>query len=249
MLRAAGIDVVENVMGPEATALNVGFLKRVVRGLPFVTLKLATTLDGRIATATGESRWITGPQARRAVHAMRLHHDAVMVGSGTALADDPDLTVRDMGAQHQPLRILMDSHLRHAANSRLGQSAQQNPVLIVHTAAAPMQQRVAWQDTGATLLECPSIGDHIDLTAAFQALAQRGLTRILCEGGGNLAAALIRAKLVDQMTTFNAGALIGSEGQPALGPLGLHALGDAPRLRLLSHARLGLDTMTEWAFD
>ena len=137
MLRAAGIAVTEGVLAPEATRLNVGFLKRVTRNLPFVTLKLATTLDGRIATATGDSRWITGPAARRHTHLMRLTHDAVMVGAGTARADDPDLTVREMGVSRQPLRIVLDSRLSHAPASRLGQTARQTPVWMVHTAAAP----------------------------------------------------------------------------------------------------------------
>ena len=114
MLRAAGVAVTEGVLEPEARAVNAGFLKRVCHGLPLVTLKLATTLDGRIATASGESRWITGPEARRAVHALRLVHDAVLVGAGTARADDPDLTVRDLGATHQPVRIVIDSRLEHA---------------------------------------------------------------------------------------------------------------------------------------
>ncbi|TKA96810.1 bifunctional diaminohydroxyphosphoribosylaminopyrimidine deaminase/5-amino-6-(5-phosphoribosylamino)uracil reductase RibD, partial [Cereibacter changlensis] len=143
MLRAVGIDVTEGVMGAEAAEANAGFLKRVTRGLPLVTLKLATTLDGRIATASGESRWITGPAARRAVHALRMSHDAVMVGVGTALADDPDLTVRDMGAGHQPVRILIDSRLRHSAESRLGRTAGQHPVWICHGPGAPTAAREA----------------------------------------------------------------------------------------------------------
>jgi diaminohydroxyphosphoribosylaminopyrimidine deaminase/5-amino-6-(5-phosphoribosylamino)uracil reductase len=111
----------------------------VTQGLPFVTLKLAASLDGRTATATGESRWITGPEARRKVHALRMSHDAVMVGSGTALADDPDLTIRDMGAQRQPVRIVLDRLLKHSPASRLGRTARETPVWLLHSAAAPMQ--------------------------------------------------------------------------------------------------------------
>ncbi len=248
MLRAAGIAVTEGVGAEAARALNAGFLKRVTQGLPFVTLKLATTLDGRIATASGESRWITGPAARRAVHAMRLSHDAVLVGSGTALADDPDLSVRDIGARHQPLRIVIDSRLRHSPDSRLGRSAGAIPVWLVHTAAAPAAARAAWAATGAELIEVPAAGDHADLRAAMQALAARGLTRIFCEGGADLAAALIRAGLVDELAQFTAGALIGAEGRPALGPLGLAALAEAPRLTRLSVEPIGADTLTRWRF-
>ena len=248
MLRAAGIAVTEAVLTDAATRLNAGFLKRVTQGLPLVTLKLATTLDGRIATATGESRWITGPQARRSVHALRLTHDAVMVGSGTALADDPDLTVRDLGASHQPLRILIDSTLRHSPDSRLGRSAVTHPVWVIHTPAAPQVARDGWSATGATLIEVPATQDgHTDLHAALSALAKRGLTRILSEGGATLAAGLIHAGLVDDLALFTAGALIGADGTPALGPLHLTALKDAPRLRLTGTETLGPDTLSRWS--
>lgn len=248
MLRAAGVAVTEGVLEAEARALQAGFLKRVTQGLPFVTLKLATTIDGRIATASGESRWITGPDARRAVHAMRMAHDAVMVGSGTALADDPDLTVRDMGAPYQPLRIVIDSRLRHSPASRLGRTATSHPVWLLHTSAAPEASRAGWAATGARLIEVPAMGNHADLRAALQMLAAEGLTRIFCEGGADLAAALIRAGLVDELAHFGAGALIGAEGRAALGPLGLSALADAPRLARLSTAPMGADTLTLWHF-
>lgn len=248
MLRAAGIAVTEGVLEPEARALQAGFLKRVEQGLPFVTLKLATTLDGRIATATGESRWITGPEARRAVHALRMRHDAVMVGSGTARADDPDLTVRDMGCARQPLRIVIDSRLSHTPDSRLGRTAQAVPVWLIHTEAAPMAARNAWAATGARLICVPDHDGHADLTAALRALAAAGLTRVFCEGGGDLAAALLRAGLVDELVQFSAGALIGAEGRGAIGPLGLTALAGAPRLRLIDTAPVGDDVMTRWRF-
>lgn len=249
MLRAAGIAVTEAVLADQARDTHAGFLKRVTQGLPFVTLKLAATLDGRTATGAGESRWITGPQARRAVHALRLSHDAVMVGSGTAVADDPDLTARDMGASHQPLRIVVDSHLRHAATSRLGQTARHVPVWLLHGPDAPIPQQKAWAGQGAKLI-CVALRDgHVDLTAALQALAARGLTRILCEGGGQLAAALITAGLVDDLILHSAGALIGQEGRAALGPLGLQTLAQAPRLTLMSQRSLGADVETWWRVE
>ena len=247
MLRAAGIDVTENVLAVQAAELNAGFLKRVTQGLPFVTLKLATTLDGRIATASGESRWITGPQARRTVHALRLTHDAVMVGSGTALADDPDLTARDMGATHQPVRILLDRALRHSPASRLGASAAQSPVWVIHAADAPAAAQAAWAAAGARLIPCPAPAGQLDLTAALRLLAGEGLTRILSEGGGTIAASLIRARLVDEVIQITAGKLIGAEGTPALGPLGLDRLADAPRFDLRAQHRLGADMLSRWS--
>jgi diaminohydroxyphosphoribosylaminopyrimidine deaminase/5-amino-6-(5-phosphoribosylamino)uracil reductase len=246
LLRAAGIAVTEGVMTPEATHLNAGFLKRVTQGLPFVTLKLAASLDGRTATATGESRWITGPEARRKVHAMRLAHDAVMVGSGTALADDPDLTVRDMGAVKQPVRIVLDRLLKHSPESRLGRTAKDHPVWLLHSPAAPEAAKSAWQVTGATLIEVPETNGHLDLKAALQALAQKGLTRILSEGGSTVAAALVKAGLVDELAVFSGGMLIGAEGQPALGMIGLAELAKAPKPLLGRMLRIGPDLYTSW---
>ncbi|MES2434228.1 MAG: bifunctional diaminohydroxyphosphoribosylaminopyrimidine deaminase/5-amino-6-(5-phosphoribosylamino)uracil reductase RibD [Pseudomonadota bacterium] len=247
ILRSAGIEVTENILQAEATRANAGFLKRVTQGLPFVTLKLATTLDGRIATASGESRWITGPQSRRAVHNMRLSHDAVLIGSGTARADDPDLTVRELGASHQPIRIVMDSRLSHSPTSRLGQTANQTPVWLLHGTDAPQQNRDAWIGQGATLLEIPSINGSIDPNSALKTLASQGLTRIFCEGGGTLAASLIRAKLVDDLALFTAGALIGADGQASLAALNLTALKDAARLTLRETKTIGPDAYSLWS--
>lgn len=245
ILRDAGLTVTEGVLEPRARALQAGFLKRITQGLPFVTLKLATTLDGRIATASGESRWITGPLARRAVHQMRLTHDAVLTTSATALADDPDLTARDIGASHQPLRILADTRLRVPAASRFGQTAALHPVWVLH---GPDAMPNGWDQTSARLITAPIEGAHLDLPATFRLLAAEGLTRILIEAGGQFAAALIRAKLVDELALFQAGCLIGGDGIPVLGRLGLTALNDAPRPKLIDATTLGPDMLTRWSF-
>lgn len=247
-LRAGGVTVTEGVCETRARQLQAGFLKRITQGLPFVTLKLATTLDGRIATATGESRWITGPAARRRVHLMRMTHDAVLTSSATALADDPELTSREMGAAHQPLRLLVDSALKTPSDSRLARSAKDHPVWVLHGPTAPEAARTAWAATGARLIDAPTEGPHLNLTEAFRLLAAEGLTRILIEAGGQFAAALIRARLVDDLALFQAGCLIGSDGTPVLGPLGLLALTDAPRPRLVETATLGPDSFTRWTF-
>jgi diaminohydroxyphosphoribosylaminopyrimidine deaminase/5-amino-6-(5-phosphoribosylamino)uracil reductase len=248
ILRAAGITVTEGVCADRARAMQAGFLKRVTQGLPFVTLKLAATLDGRIATARGESRWITGAESRRRVHLMRMTHDAVLTSSATAIADDPDLTVRDLGAGHQPLRILADAGLRVPATARLGRMAGDTPVWVLHGDGAPAEMRAAWQATGARLIPCAMAGTHLDLTAAFRTLAAEGLTRLLIEAGGVFAAALIRAGLVDELALFQAGCLIGAEGRAVLGPLGLDALADAPRPQLIEATTCGPDTLMRWAF-
>lgn len=256
LLRAAGVTVTEDILSRQARAANAGFLKRVTQGLPFVTLKMAATLDGRTATASGESRWITGPDARRAVHALRLTHDAVLIGSGTARADDPDLTVRDMGADRQPLRIVIDTNLRHTPDSKLGRTARATPVWLLHGPQAPASARAAWHATGARLIELPTLSGpatasdmataHIAAETALRALAAEGLTRILCEGGATLASHLITANLIDHLVLHSAGALIGAEGTPALGPLNLLHLAQAPRWTRLSQRALGPDVETVW---
>jgi diaminohydroxyphosphoribosylaminopyrimidine deaminase / 5-amino-6-(5-phosphoribosylamino)uracil reductase len=246
ILRAAGIVVTENILPDQASTANAGFLKRVTLGLPFVTLKLATTLDGCIATSTGESRWITSPASRRAVHALRLNHDAVLIGAGTARADDPDLTVRDIGATHQPLRIVIDARLSHSPKSRLGQTAKSSAVWLCHTSNAPQDARKAWADTGATLIECKATDAQVNLTDAMHRLAALGLTRIFCEGGATLAASLIRDHLVDDLITFTAGKLIGATGYAAIGPLPDAPLKDLPALTLINSHQIGPDTMSHW---
>lgn len=246
LLHAAGIAVTEGVLEAEARAANAGFLKRVTLGLPFVTLKLAASVDGRIATASGESRWITGAHARRAVHAMRMRHDAVMVGVGTALADDPDLSVRDLGAAHQPVRIVVDSLLRHSCDSRLGRTARHVPVWLCHGPDAPEAARAGWRAAGALLLECEAGPDGLDPAAVMRRLASEGLTRIFCEGGARLGAALVRAGLCDELVSFTAGKLIGEEGRGAMGPLRLAQLAAAPAFRLASVETVGVDLLARW---
>jgi diaminohydroxyphosphoribosylaminopyrimidine deaminase / 5-amino-6-(5-phosphoribosylamino)uracil reductase len=245
-LRAAGIDVTENTLSDQARAANAGFLKRVTQGLPLVTLKLAATLDGRIATKSGESRWITSPEARRVVHALRLTHDAVLIGIGTARTDNPDLSVRDLGATPQPIRIVIDARLSHSPQSRLGETAKQSPVWLCHTDQAPADARAAWANTGATLIECKADNAQVNLTDALQRLATLGLTRIFCEGGATLAASLIRDHLIDDLITFTAGKLIGASGHPALAALPNAPLKDLPALSLIQTRQIGPDTMSHW---
>lgn len=247
MLRDAGTEVVTGICEAEARALQRGFLSRVTQGRPMVTLKLATTLDGRIATASGESRWITGPEARRAVHALRMNHDAVLVGAGTVRADDPDLTARDLGADSQPVRIVATRHLRLPENSRLFRTVSETPVwLAIDRDSSETDLARVWREAGARILPVRSDGGHLSVSELLQALGEAGLTRVFCEGGGMLAASLLHAGLVDDLVLFSAGKLIGAEGQPAVGPLGLSALADAPRFELAETRALGGDVMQIW---
>ncbi|WP_106608036.1 bifunctional diaminohydroxyphosphoribosylaminopyrimidine deaminase/5-amino-6-(5-phosphoribosylamino)uracil reductase RibD [Shimia abyssi] len=246
MLRDAGIDVTTGVLADEAARDLQGFFLKTDLGRPFLTLKLASSLDGRIATATGESQWITGPEARREVHAMRMRHDAVMVGGGTARADDPSLTVRGLGVAHQPVRVVVSRRLDMPLMSNLARTAKDIPVWVAHGPDADSTLLRTWRDIGAELLPCNLDGAHVSPVAVLNALGQKGITRVFCEGGGALAASLLGADLVDELLTFSAGMVLGAEGHPAIGALGVERLSAAPRFELQSQRVVGADVMTVW---
>jgi len=247
MLRTAGISITPDVGATEAAWDHAGFLLAKTQNRPFVTLKLAASFDGRIATARGESQWITGPAARHFGHALRASHDAVMVGSGTARADDPALTVRGFGAIRQPVRIVTDSQLSNDPQGQLGQTARTVPVWMCHTAHTPADRIAAWQATGATLLPCANGDDQrLDIALMLETLAAKGLTRIYCEGGGQLAASLLAENRVDQVVTFTAGLALGATGTSAVGPLPDQPLGEVPRFELHETRRIGPDCLQIW---
>ncbi|MGR3492993.1 MAG: bifunctional diaminohydroxyphosphoribosylaminopyrimidine deaminase/5-amino-6-(5-phosphoribosylamino)uracil reductase RibD [Shimia sp.] len=245
-LRAAGVAVTQGVMEAEARDDLRGFLSRILASRPEVTLKLAASLDGRIATASGESRWITGPLARRRVHALRASHDAVLVGAGTARADDPSLTIRGLGVHHQPVRVVCSRRLDLPLDSALARTAADIPLWLMHGPNAEAGRVDAWQSRGARLFACPVTGGQLDTTAMLNALGAAGLTRVFCEGGGALAASLLGAGCVDRLVTMSAGVALGAEGQPSLGAMGISALKDAPRFVLHHAAPLGGDVLQEW---
>lgn len=246
MLRAAGITVETGLCAETAQADHAGFLSRIEQGRPMVTLKLASSFDGRTATASGESQWITDAPARRMVHAMRSRHDAVMVGGGTARADDPTLTVRDMGIERQPARIVLSRHLDIPMTGKLAQTAQDIPLVLCHGADAPEGLVTAWAGLGATMLPCSVRGGQLDMSDALQQLGGYGLTRIFSEGGSAIAASLLQADLVDQLIGFSAGVVIGAEGLPAIGALGVSRLAAARRFALQSTQAVGPDVMHVW---
>ncbi len=246
MLRAAGITVQTGLLEAQALYDNAGFLRRVARDTPFLTLKLASSFDGRIATGTGESKWITGPAARRVVHAMRARHDAVMVGGGTARKDDPSLTVRDLGIARQPTRVVVSRRLDVPLLGKLARSAAEVPVILCHGHDADATLVRTWQDLGATLLACAQRGGQLDPADVLRQLGGHGLTRVFCEGGSALAASLLEADLVDELVGFTAGLAIGAEGLPSIGALGLGALAEAPRYALAETRPLGGDVLHVW---
>jgi diaminohydroxyphosphoribosylaminopyrimidine deaminase/5-amino-6-(5-phosphoribosylamino)uracil reductase len=247
-LRAAGIAVEVGCLAAEAVAVNRGFLKRVSAGRPMVTLKLAASIDGRIATGSGESRWITGPRARAEVHLMRAQADAVLVGAGTVRSDDPRLDVRHMGiAGANPVRVVVSGALSLPRDGNLARTAAEIPLWLCHDPEASDDRRRAWTDLGAQLIEIPFQADgQLDLSAMMQRLGERGLTRVLCEGGARLAAALVEDGLVDEIVSYGAGLVLGSEAIPAVGPLDIAALQLAPRFRLVDVATVGPDMRSRW---
>jgi diaminohydroxyphosphoribosylaminopyrimidine deaminase/5-amino-6-(5-phosphoribosylamino)uracil reductase len=203
------------------------------------TLKLATSLDGRIATATGQSRWITGPEARAEAHRLRAGHDAVMVGIETALADDPELTVRLQGYEgRQPARVVLDSRQRLQCTAKLVQTARAVPTYVITTTPASPDL----VSCGVRVLTVKAVGDgRPELESALEALRSEGLERVLVEGGGQVAGAFLRCGLAERIEWFRAPMILGAEGRPGIGPLALSELADAPRFRRTEVRPVGLD--------
>lgn len=240
-LQAGGIAVALDVCAPEARALNRGFFKRVQDELPMVTLKTATTTDSRIATSAGESQWITGEGARAAAHALRATHDAILIGSATAIADDPLLTCRLPGLEERsPVRVLLDARLRTPLAAGLFKTAREVP-LWVFTAVAGDDAQVGARRAAGAEVHCvaPDASGHgVDLRQTLGALAGRGITRVLAEAGGDLAAALLRDGLVDELVVFRAPSLLGGDALPMAGALGIAALD-----RKIALTRTGVRTL------
>ena len=239
-MKAAGIAVELGLCRAEAEAVNAGYLLQRREGRPLLALKLASTLDGRIATASGESQWITGEAARARAHLVRARHDAVLVGAGTALADDPRLDVRLPGLEAiRPLRVVLDGSLGLPLSHDLVVQAKARPGCLVTGADLAKERLAPYRDAGLQILQVGRGPEgRLDLAEALRALGGLGLTRVLVEGGGRLAAGLLKAGLVDELYWFRAAKVIGGDGRPAVADLGLEALAAAP-----GFVRVGLETL------
>lgn len=231
-LREAGIAVETGVLAGQARAANEGFLTRVSEGRPFVALKLATSLDGRIATKAGDSRWITGEEARAFGHRLRATHDAIAVGSGTVLADDPELTCRLPGLEHRsPVRLVLDRGGRIPATARV--FAGGPPTWIVGKAGGNVK----------------NVAQFIEVTkdtapaGVLARLGETGLTRVLVEGGAGLATTLLKAGLVDRLYWFRAPIVIGGDGLPGIAPMDVDRLAQGVGLRCTGRRALGNDVL------
>lgn len=243
-LRAAGIEVTEQVCEAEARAVNEGFFRRVGDGRPMVTLKLATSLDGMIGALGGDSRWITGDEARRAGHLLRARHDAVLTGVGTVLADDPMMDCRIEGMGHMsPIRVVADSSLRTPLDSQLVRTARQVPLLLVTTEHAAAAHGERYTAAGAEVLTVPTAAGGLDMDAMLRMLAVRGITRVLAESGRAVAGSLLRADVVDRVAWFRAAAVIGGDGVTAVQSLGVVKVAAMPRFMPDTQVRLGQDVL------
>jgi diaminohydroxyphosphoribosylaminopyrimidine deaminase/5-amino-6-(5-phosphoribosylamino)uracil reductase len=245
-LRNAGIEVTEGVGKAAADRLNAGFFMKVREGRPLFALKTATSLDGRIALASGESRWITGESARRAVHALRARYDAILVGSETALTDDPLLTCRMDGYEGRAkVRVVLDRRLRLAPNSELVKTAREIPTWVITAEQSLALARSAeLTNSGVDVIGLKDASDHATFTLAVgKALAERGLTRVMIEGGGQVAAAFLRAGLIDEVAWFRAASVIGGDGRASIYPMGLMNLADMPRFKARESLKFGEDTL------
>ena len=237
-LRDRGVEVVVGVLEREASDLNAPYLHHRRTGRPLVTLKLALTLDGRAAAADGSSRWITGAESRREVHRRRREVDAVMVGAGTVVTDDPSLTVRDVPATRQPARVVLDPSGRVDPSARV--FSDEGEVIVLTTERSGHDRHVAWKEAGAEIVVLPEKDGRVDLGALVERFATTGWLEVMCEGGGELATALLRADLVDRLELYTGPVLAGSGG-PDIGDLGIATLDAAPRFRLVSVDRFEND--------
>ena len=223
-LAAAGIEVEVGVLAAEAEELNAAYLHHRRTGLPFVSLKLALSIDGGMGAPDGSSRWISGVHARAHVHQRRHEVDAVMVGAGTVLADDPELTVRDVPATRQPTRIVVDSSGRVPSSARIF-SAEGN-VIVATTDRSADATRKGWGDAGAEVIVVPIFDDRVDLNALMKELGSRNLVEIMCEGGAELATSLLREGLAQRLELHYGPLLLGSDAV-RIGELGVRSMQDA----------------------
>ena len=245
-LEAAGIAVEQGLGEAEARFDNAGFIARIASGRPLVALKTATTLDGRIAAHNGRSQWITGPAARAAAHRLRARYDAVMVGARTALLDNPRLDCRLDGLRDRsPIRIVADGSLALPPTHHLANDGGATWVFCRED--ADRDRAGALEEAGVRLIRLPAGAEgRMDLATGLARLAETGLTRLLVEGGGMLAAALVKADLVDRIHWFRAPSVMGGDGAPAIAALGAEDPGEAPRFQLHARREAGDDIWEVW---
>jgi diaminohydroxyphosphoribosylaminopyrimidine deaminase/5-amino-6-(5-phosphoribosylamino)uracil reductase len=243
-LRASGIAVTLGVAADEARRAHAGHIRRMREGRPHVTLKLAVSADGKVGLAGRRPAAITGEAVRARVHLMRAMHDAILIGIGTSLADDPALTCRLPGMEaRSPVRVVLDRHLRLSPRSVLARTARVTPVWVITTAAAPAETERALREQGVEVLRMDGM---LELLLVLKLLAGRGITRLMVEGGPTIAAAFLKADFVDEAALFRAPKEIGPDGIDALEGIPLTALTQSPRLKSLGSEAIGADTVEHY---
>jgi diaminohydroxyphosphoribosylaminopyrimidine deaminase/5-amino-6-(5-phosphoribosylamino)uracil reductase len=237
LLESHGIETRSGLMEKEAQRLNPGFISRMTRGRPWVAAKVAASLDGRTALANGVSQWITGPAARSDVQRWRARSCAILTGIGTVLADDPQMTVREFDIGRQPLRIVVDSHLRIPLRSKILQDGN----TVVACLEGQEEKAASLRASGATVLELPASEGHVCLASLMQALAAREINEVLVEAGTQLNGALLRADLVDEMVLYYAPTLLGNEARGMFGMPVLTDMAQRVDLDILTLDQIGRD--------
>ena len=243
-LREAGIQVEVGLLAEEATQLNAAYLKHRRMGLPLVVVKWAMSLDGKIATPGGDSKWITGEESRRLVHEMRSRHDAIAVGINTVLRDDPLLTARIPGG-HDPVRVVVDSRLRIPLDAQVLTGPSDAPVIVATTSQAPIEKIQKLESLGTEVLVLDGQDGKVDLRKLLEELGKRDILSVLVEGGGTLIAGFVEAGLVDKVAAFVAPLIIGGNGPSPVEGTGVARLADAPHLTQVSIRQVGRDVLIE----
>ncbi|ACG74058.1 riboflavin biosynthesis protein RibD [Anaeromyxobacter sp. K] len=238
-LRRHGVAVVKGVLRAECDRLNAPWFTFITEGRPFVTLKAAVTLDGRIATRTGDARWVSGEAARAWVHRLRDRVDAVLVGAGTARADDPRLTTRLPRGGRDPIRVVLDSDLSLPRTLALFRGGSPAPTLVAHASAAPARR----YGPGVELVRCRRGKGGVDLRDLLAKLAARGVAHLLVEGGAHVHARFLEAGLVDRVAVFVAPKIAGGDGVPLVAGRGPARMADALRLEQVAFERVGDDVL------
>lgn len=241
-LRAAGIPTFPGLREPECRRLIGPFVKHVTTGLPLVTVKSALTLDGKTATASDDSQWITGEQARRQVHKLRAENDALMVGVGTVLADDPRLTCRLLRGRKDPLRVIVDSLLRTQLDAQLFR-VQSTTTTLIATIEQDEERLATYRALGAEVLVCREENNRVDLADLLTRLGIQGVQSVLVESGGELSGALLRQGLIDRLILFYGAKLVGGEGRSPFAGAGVDRMSQAIRLQEIEVRRFGDDLM------
>ena len=245
-LRSAGIEVATGVLADEARETHAGFFLRTLRNRPFVTLKIAQSLDGMTASASGASKWITGIEARQFGHLLRAQNDAILVGINTVLADDPSLTCRLPGLEHlSPMRVVLDTRLRLNETSQLAATAKATPT-IVFTAAAEGAEKL--RDLGVEVVQVArDARGRPELSTMLTELAKRKVTRLLVEGGATVHAAFLDRGLADRLEIFTAPIVFGAAGHAAIDALAALTVEEAPRFQCISRRQVGIDLLESYA--